>query len=156
MTWPLFTWWVGSNFYSVITCQVSNSSRPDYYLISSQCSLGSAYRNNNLTREKEHAQLVSLSRNRILNISSLVSLVGEVIILAIIVGILKAVKSEETTENNTRAFSILLAFSGGIWRESLHQLVHAWFKGLYHSSPLCVTMVHLRKKTTGPGSTHRN
>ena len=104
---------------------MSNSSRPDYYLISSQCSLGSAYRNNNLTREKEHAQLVSLSRNRILNISSLVSLVGEVVILAIIVGILKAVKSEETTENNTRAFSILLAFSGGIWRESLHQLAHA-------------------------------
>jgi len=71
-----------------------------------------------------------LSRNRISNISFTVCSVGEIIILAIMVGILKAVKSEETTENNTRAFSILLAFSGGIWRESLHQLAHAWFKGL--------------------------
>lgn len=45
------------------------------------------------------------------------------------VGILKAVKSEESVENNTRAFSILLAFSGGIWRESLHhRMTRAGFK----------------------------
>lgn len=34
------------------------------------------------------------------------------------VGILKAVKSDQSTENNTRAFSILLAFSGGVWCKS--------------------------------------
>ena len=122
-----------------------------------KCSfLGPTYHTNNLIREKEHAQLESLSRNRVLNISALVSLIGEIFILAIMVGILKAVKSEETTENNTRAFSILLAFSGGIWRESLHQLVHTWVKRWDHPSPLCVAMVYLWEKTTRPGSTRRN
>ncbi|KAF5359548.1 hypothetical protein D9756_003285 [Leucocoprinus leucothites] len=43
------------------------------------------------------------------------TMLGEIVILAIMVGILKAVKSEESTENNTRAFSVLLAFSGGVW-----------------------------------------
>ncbi|KAJ3564406.1 hypothetical protein NP233_g8317 [Leucocoprinus birnbaumii] len=65
--------------------------------------------------EEDHARLESLSRNRISNISFTVCSVGEIVILAIMVGILKAVKSEESTENNTRAFSILLAFSGGVW-----------------------------------------
>lgn len=31
------------------------------------------------------------------------------------VGILKALKSDESTENNTRAFSVLIAFAGGVW-----------------------------------------
>jgi len=101
------------------------------------------YRINDPIREKEHAQLESLARNQILNTSALVSLVGEIVILAIMVGILKAVKSEETTENNTRAFSILLAFAGGVWRESLHRLTRALFKQWDHPSPLCVAVVHL-------------
>ncbi|KAG6915764.1 hypothetical protein DXG01_009969 [Tephrocybe rancida] len=64
---------------------------------------------------EEHAKLESLSRNRISNMSFTISSVGEVIILAVMVGILKGVKSDESTENNTKAFSILIAFSGGVW-----------------------------------------
>jgi len=64
---------------------------------------------------ESHARLESLSRNRISNISFTVCSVGEIVILAIMVGILKGVKSSDSTENNTRAFSILLAFSGGVW-----------------------------------------
>ncbi|RDB25887.1 Autophagy-related protein 22 [Hypsizygus marmoreus] len=63
----------------------------------------------------EHAMLASLSRNRISNMSFAVCSLGEVIILAIMVGILKGVKSDQSTENNTKAFSILIAFSGGVW-----------------------------------------
>ncbi|CAO3697182.1 unnamed protein product [Umbelopsis ramanniana] len=40
---------------------------------------------------------------------------GEVIILAIMVGILKAVNSDAGVEQNTQAFSILIAFSAGCW-----------------------------------------
>lgn len=32
------------------------------------------------------------------------------------VGILKGLKSDESVENNTKAFSVLIAFSGGVWR----------------------------------------
>lgn len=31
------------------------------------------------------------------------------------VGILKALRTDDSAENNTHAFSILIAFSGGIW-----------------------------------------
>jgi hypothetical protein len=50
--------------------------------------------------------------------SLVVSSVGEVIILAIMVGILKGVKGDAFVDNNTRAFSILLAFSGATWCKS--------------------------------------
>ncbi|THU84193.1 MFS general substrate transporter [Dendrothele bispora CBS 962.96] len=62
-----------------------------------------------------HAQLTSLSRNRISNISFTVCSAGEIVILAIMVGILKGLHSDESTENNTKAFSVLIAFSGGVW-----------------------------------------
>lgn len=42
---------------------------------------------------------------------------GEIVVLAIMVGILKGLKSDESTENNTKAFSVLIAFSGGVWGE---------------------------------------
>ncbi|KAI0255030.1 MFS general substrate transporter [Lactifluus subvellereus] len=62
-----------------------------------------------------HAELESMQRNRISNISLVVSSAGEVVILLIMVGILKALKSDANVENNTRAFSVLIAFSGGMW-----------------------------------------
>ena len=40
---------------------------------------------------------------------------GEIIILAVMVGILKGIKADASTENNTKAFSVLIAFSGGVW-----------------------------------------
>ncbi|KAF9267955.1 MFS general substrate transporter [Marasmius fiardii PR-910] len=62
-----------------------------------------------------HAKMTSISRNRVSNISFTVCSVGEILILAIMVGILKGLKSDESTENNTKAFSVLIAFAGGVW-----------------------------------------
>ena len=57
-----------------------------------------------------------MHRNRISNVSFAVCSVGEIVILAIMVGILKGLKSDQSTENNTKSFSVLIAFSGGVWR----------------------------------------
>lgn len=57
-----------------------------------------------------------MERNRISNVSFAVCSAGEIIILAVMVGILKGLKSDASTENNTKAFSVLIAFSGGVWR----------------------------------------
>ncbi|KAI0733564.1 MFS general substrate transporter [Fomitopsis betulina] len=64
---------------------------------------------------EEHANLESLERNRVSNISFAVCSVGEVVILAIMVGILKGLHSDASTETNTKAFSVLIAFAGGVW-----------------------------------------
>ena len=42
---------------------------------------------------------------------------GEILILAVMVGILKGLHAEDSTQNNTRAFSVLIAFTGGVWCE---------------------------------------
>ncbi|TCD63208.1 hypothetical protein EIP91_005847 [Steccherinum ochraceum] len=64
---------------------------------------------------EEHAHFESIQRNRISNVSFAISSAGEIIILAIMVGILKGVKSDASDDNNTKAFSYLIAFSGGCW-----------------------------------------
>ena len=64
---------------------------------------------------QEHADMESMERNRISNVSFAVCSAGEIIILAIMVGILKGLKSDASVENNTKAFSVLIAFSGGVW-----------------------------------------
>lgn len=63
----------------------------------------------------EHELLDVMSRNRISNMSFIVCNAGEIVILAIMVGILKAVNSDAGIEQNTRAFSILIAFSAAAW-----------------------------------------
>ncbi|KAH9052926.1 MFS general substrate transporter [Lactarius deliciosus] len=63
----------------------------------------------------DHSLLESLARNRVSNISFAISSAGEIIILAIMVGILKALHADASPENNTKAFSVLIAFSGGVW-----------------------------------------
>jgi len=65
--------------------------------------------------EDEHAKLESMTRNRISNLSFAISSAGEIVILAIMVGILKGLKSDASTENNTKSFSVLIAFSGAVW-----------------------------------------
>jgi hypothetical protein len=65
----------------------------------------------------EYTKFESLNRNRISNVSFAVSSVGEFIILAVMVGILKGLRSDDSTENNTKAFSVLIAFSGAVWRK---------------------------------------
>jgi MFS-type transporter involved in bile tolerance (Atg22 family) len=62
-----------------------------------------------------HATFESMQRNRISNLAFTICSVGEVVVLAIMVGILKGIKSDASTENNTKAFSILIAFAGGVW-----------------------------------------
>jgi len=64
---------------------------------------------------EDHANFESLNRNRISNVSFAVASVGELVILAVMVGILKGLKSDASTENNTKAFSVLIAFSGAVW-----------------------------------------
>jgi hypothetical protein len=66
---------------------------------------------------EEHAALESLARNRISNVSFAVSSAGEILILAVMVGIVEALRAGDSAANNTRAFSVLCAFSGGVWRE---------------------------------------
>ncbi|KAG2154021.1 MFS general substrate transporter [Suillus clintonianus] len=63
----------------------------------------------------EHAALVSLSRNRVSNISLTISSLGEILILIVMVGILEGLKAGDSTANNTKAFSVLIAFSGAAW-----------------------------------------
>ncbi|KAF9048575.1 autophagy-related protein 22-like protein [Panaeolus papilionaceus] len=64
---------------------------------------------------EDHTRMESLARNRISNISFAVCSSGEVIILAVMVGILRGLHAESSVENNTKAFSVLIAFSGGVW-----------------------------------------
>ncbi|KAH9995709.1 autophagy-related protein 22-like protein [Russula vinacea] len=62
----------------------------------------------------EHFRFESLARNRISNISLATSSAVQILILAIMYGILKAVKSDTSVENNTKAFNVLLALCGGV------------------------------------------
>jgi hypothetical protein len=71
-----------------------------------------------LDSEKEHAEFESLARNRISNVSFAVSSAGEILILVVMVGIVKALHAGDSAENNTRTFSVLCAFSGGVWSTS--------------------------------------
>ncbi|PCH42077.1 hypothetical protein WOLCODRAFT_137679 [Wolfiporia cocos MD-104 SS10] len=66
-------------------------------------------------RPDEHAQLESLARNRISNVSFTVSSAGEIVVLAVMVAILAGLHPGASTANNTRAFSVLIAFAGGVW-----------------------------------------
>ncbi|KAG8744144.1 hypothetical protein FRC10_010713 [Ceratobasidium sp. 414] len=63
----------------------------------------------------EHQTLDSLSRNRISNISFTICSAGEILLLAVMVGMLKGMHSDSGTEANTKAFSALIALSGGFW-----------------------------------------
>lgn len=56
-----------------------------------------------------------LERSRLSNVSFYIQSVGEVVILAIIVGIMFGVKVDESTENNNWGLSVLIAFATGVW-----------------------------------------
>jgi hypothetical protein len=73
-----------------------------------------------------------------------ISSVGEIIILAIMVGILKALKSDASAVNNTKAFSILIAFSGGVWCMSFLNLTDHHVASFLRSI-MCHSMVFARK-----------
>lgn len=76
------------------------------------------------------------------NLAFTVCSVGEIFVLAIMVGILKGLKSDESTENNTKSFSVLIAFAGGIWG-ALKVSSESWFTILISQlhSAMCDTLV---------------
>ncbi|CEH16194.1 hypothetical protein CBOM_06059 [Ceraceosorus bombacis] len=67
------------------------------------------------TTPESHHELDTMTRNRIANIAFAVCSAGELVVLAIIQGMLVALHSDASTESNTRALSIVTAFSGGVW-----------------------------------------
>ena len=91
----------------------------------------------------EHFRFESLIRSRISNISLAISSAVEILILAIMVGILKAVKSDTSVENNTKAFNVLLAFCGGVLCSFPRRLLYAIFYILSMCiSALCDPLVY--------------
>lgn len=87
---------------------------------------------------RDHSRFESLSRNRVSNVSFAVSSLGETFILAMMVGILEAMKAEDSSENNTRAFSVLIAFSGVRVSPNTG---NSWHYTRTHSSIVCPAVV---------------
>ncbi|GFP57432.1 autophagy-related protein 22 [Trichoderma asperellum] len=56
-----------------------------------------------------------MERSRLSNVSFYIQSVGEVVILAIIVGIMFGVKVDDSTENNNWGLSVLIAFATAVW-----------------------------------------
>ncbi|PWN93920.1 putative autophagy protein [Acaromyces ingoldii] len=64
---------------------------------------------------KEYDCLDMMQRNRISNVAFAVQSAGELVVLAIIVGIMFAVDVDASQANNNRGLSILIAFTGAVW-----------------------------------------
>ncbi|KAI1269935.1 MFS general substrate transporter [Xylariaceae sp. FL1019] len=73
-----------------------------------------AYADGEITHH-EYDHQDEMERSRLSNIAFYIQSVGEIVILAIIVGILFGVKVDASTENNNRGQSVLIAFSTGVW-----------------------------------------
>lgn len=58
-----------------------------------------------------------LTRNRLANVSFFVCSVGELVVLAILAGILEGIITD-APNSNTKALSIVCAYSAGVWSES--------------------------------------
>lgn len=56
-----------------------------------------------------------MERSRLSNVSFYIQSVGEVVILAVIVGIMYAVHVRRSTEDNNWGLSVLIAFATGVW-----------------------------------------
>lgn len=56
-----------------------------------------------------------LARNRLASVSFFVCSMGELVVLAILCGILFAVVKNDDAESNTRSLSIVCAYSAGVW-----------------------------------------
>ena len=65
-----------------------------------------------------HDDLDMITRNRLADVSFFVSSCGELVVLAILAGILEGVIKADDTDSNTRALSIVCAYSAGVWSES--------------------------------------
>jgi hypothetical protein len=69
-----------------------------------------------IASQKEHDTLDMLTRNRLANISFFVCSCGELVVLAILAGILEGIITD-APDSNTRALSIVCAYSAGVWSE---------------------------------------
>ncbi|KAG6058234.1 hypothetical protein E4U32_004709 [Claviceps aff. humidiphila group G2b] len=81
-----------------------------------------AYENGDIARP-ELDRRDELERSRLSNVAFWIQSVGEVVILAIIVGIMFAVKVDESTANNNWGLSVLITFATACWLA----LSIAWF-----------------------------
>ncbi|GFZ52277.1 hypothetical protein JCM24511_10050 [Saitozyma sp. JCM 24511] len=66
------------------------------------------------TDQKSHDRLDMLTRNRLANVSFFVCSMGELVVLAILAGILEGIITDDP-DSNTRALSIVCAYSAGVW-----------------------------------------
>ncbi|KAG5923323.1 hypothetical protein E4U42_004996 [Claviceps africana] len=73
-----------------------------------------AYENGELTRQ-ELDRRDELERSRLSNVGFCIQSVGEVVMLAIIVGIMFGLKVDESTANNNWGLSVLITFSTACW-----------------------------------------
>ncbi|EME77357.1 uncharacterized protein MYCFIDRAFT_191492 [Pseudocercospora fijiensis CIRAD86] len=72
------------------------------------------YENGQITREQyDHAD--SMKRNELSNVAFYVQSVAEIILLAIIVGIMFALHVNASTANNNWGLSVLISFASGVW-----------------------------------------
>lgn len=73
-----------------------------------------AYAVGEITRA-EYDYADSLKRSEISNMAFYIQSVGEIVILAIIVGIMFGVRVNDSVENNNWGLSVLIAFATGVW-----------------------------------------
>ncbi|KAM0252332.1 hypothetical protein ACHAQJ_007770 [Trichoderma viride] len=73
-----------------------------------------AYESGDITLE-ELDRRDEMERSRLSNVSFYIQSVGEVIILAIIVGIMFGLKVDDSVDNNNWGLSVLIAFATGVW-----------------------------------------
>lgn len=71
-----------------------------------------------------------LARNRLANVSFLVCSLGELVVLAILAGVLEGVINDDP-DSNTKALSMVCAYSAGIWSESLLFITCSWLTRNY-------------------------
>jgi len=72
------------------------------------------YEDGTITRDQyDHAD--SMKRNELSNMAFIIQSAGEMIILAIIVGIMFGLNVNASTENNNWGLSVLIAFASGVW-----------------------------------------
>ena len=76
--------------------------------------MAEGYREGRVRRE-EYDEVDMMQRSRLSNMAFVVQSVGEVVILAVIVGVLFGVNVNASTEANNWGLSVLIAFATGVW-----------------------------------------
>lgn len=67
------------------------------------------------TTAEAHSTLDVMERNRISNVAFFVCSAGELVVLAVIQGMLVGVDANKDTETNTKALTYVIAFASGVW-----------------------------------------